>query len=415
MFINKPSIVKYTVAGGTVYPFEFKFFEDTNVKVFYVPPGEEPDDVLHLLTLNVDYTVLSDPSRIGGSVDISVPLTNGGAITIQRALPPTRTVDYATRGAFTANQVDADQDYQTYLILDVFSYTDFFIKTPVSGEGDSDLLFPSAVPNGYIKYSADGSVLEADPTIPEAVLRAELAQAGAETAEELAYLESMNSEASALTSHSRASEPENIEVKEYYYDAGTDSILFNTLTNQFSSLHWSLKSGQVAVGLTYQSPWDASTGVYPTTRAPEGVGAPLEPGDLFIVNVSGNISGIDWFVSDWMIRNVSNNGWDRVPQLVDWNAITNIPSSVLNSFTYTSIADVIADLSTFTDPGIYSLLYKYSADVPSNSRMGNLTVTQTVEAGTTFIEQMWKTKDQLFIRGGQTVASVTTWSVWKEK
>ena len=142
-----------------------------------------------------------------------------------------------------------------------------------------------------------------------------------------AQLEAWNAEAEAMTADSYANQPEDVLVDEYTSN-GDGTFTATPIPNTYSSLHWSLKSGQSASGLNFQGAWDASSGSYPTTKPPEGTGSPLEPGDLFVVEVAGNIEGTDWFIRDWMVRNVTNDGWYRVPQTVDWGAIINIPDNV---------------------------------------------------------------------------------------
>jgi len=165
MFVNKPSVVKYIVAGNTVFPFEFKFYNNTDIKVYYVPPGETPDDEQHILVLNTDYTVTSEASKIGGSIDISAPLVDGGLVTVARVLPTTRTIDYADRGAFKAQTMDEDQNYQTYLLQDQLYYSQFFLRSPIAGAG-SEIKFPPPLADAYLKWNGAGDNLENDTEPP---------------------------------------------------------------------------------------------------------------------------------------------------------------------------------------------------------------------------------------------------------
>lgn len=337
MFINEPSIVSYVVAGGvTQFTFKFKWFDETDINVYRVPVGEDPDDELHKLSPS-DYVITSNASKVGGTVEVTIALTDGDIITIARVLPVTRTTDFAKRGNFSALGINTDQDYQSYLLLDLASYSNLFVRLPISG-GDTGepIRLPSPLSEAYIRWNLAGDALENDTEAPTWRVETEVFRDETEVFRDEALvsatdaqLEAWNSEAEALTADSFANQSEDVEVDRYTSD-GDGSFTATPIPNTFSALHWSLKSGQSAIGLTFQDTWDASGGVYPTTRPPEGAGDPLEAGDLFIVDVGGNISGIDWFIADWMIRNVTNDGWVRVPQVVDWSAVINVPIGVTN-------------------------------------------------------------------------------------
>ncbi len=144
-----------------------------------------------------------------------------------------------------------------------------------------------------------------------------------------AQLYMWSSQAEAMTSDSYANEPENVLVKNWTSD-GDGTFTPTDIPNTYSSLHWSIKSGMAAIGLTFQDVWDASTGVYPTTRPPEGTGSPLEEGDLFIISVTGSIDGTVHYVGDWIILNPTLN-WVRVPSVVDWDAIIGVPDNVIKA------------------------------------------------------------------------------------
>jgi hypothetical protein len=62
---------------------------------------------------------------------------------------------------------------------------------------------------------------------------------GAEDNADESYIKSREAEAEALTADSWANEAYNTNVKEYYYDVATDTILFNPLIGERSAYHWS--------------------------------------------------------------------------------------------------------------------------------------------------------------------------------
>ena len=161
MFINKPSIVSYVVAGGSdVFPFEFKFYADSDIRVLRTPVGQVADDDDDLLAVT-DYTITSNASKVGGDVTVTIALTDGDIVTVQRSLPITRKVEYTKRGSFTASNVNNDNDYQTYLILDQFALTETYLKVPVGNVGSGiDFTFPSPEASKLIGWTPSGLALE---------------------------------------------------------------------------------------------------------------------------------------------------------------------------------------------------------------------------------------------------------------
>ena len=139
-------------------------------------------------------------------------------------------------------------------------------------------------------------------------------------------------EAEALTSDSYATEPEDIEVKEYTSN-GDGTFTATTIVNQFSSYHYMKKNEALQGGLHYVGDWDASLGVYPATRPPNGAGAPLELSDSFIVTVNGTIDSTVWEEGDWMIYDGVVGDWTQLRGTNDWSDLTNIPNNVTNAIT----------------------------------------------------------------------------------
>ena len=107
-------------AGQTLFNFNFKIFNDTDLKIYKTPDGQQPNDETDLLTLNTDYTV-SIIGDQGGSVTLLSPASNNDIIVALRELPLTRDYQYLTNGELRATVLNADQDYQAYLILDNYA------------------------------------------------------------------------------------------------------------------------------------------------------------------------------------------------------------------------------------------------------------------------------------------------------
>lgn len=109
---------EYTATSGqTVFTFTFKIFVTTNIKVYLTPVGNTPDDTADLLTETTDYTVTINGDN-GGDVTLVVPATTGDAVTVVRDLDVDRYVEFQQNGDFTAENINNDQDLQTYLVAD---------------------------------------------------------------------------------------------------------------------------------------------------------------------------------------------------------------------------------------------------------------------------------------------------------
>lgn len=159
MFINKPSKVQYVVAGGVdIFPFEFKWFDETDIKVYRTPVGDVANDANDILD-DTDYTITSNASKVGGSIEVTIAVTDGDVVTVARDLPFTRTVDFVKRGSFTAKTINDDQDYQSYLLQDLEALSNSYLQLPISS-GVEKLLFPSPEAGNYIRWSASGDTLE---------------------------------------------------------------------------------------------------------------------------------------------------------------------------------------------------------------------------------------------------------------
>lgn len=114
---NIPQQKYVASAGQTVFPFLFKIFQEADLTVYNVAPGGDPE-LATPLTLNVDYTVIIN-GDLGGSITLIVGASDGALVTIYRRLSITRYVEYQTSGDLLADTLNADQDYQTYLVADL--------------------------------------------------------------------------------------------------------------------------------------------------------------------------------------------------------------------------------------------------------------------------------------------------------
>lgn len=166
---NVPRAEYIAATGQTVFPFVFKIFEQTDVKVYLTPNGQISDDVTDLLQSGYTVSVNGDA---GGSVTLSSATTTGDKITLLRNLPVVRNTDYQENGDLRASTLDSDQDYQTYLVGDLSSRVDKVVKFPESAQG-LDGTLPSPSPDNYIRWNSTGTALINDTAIPNAVIQAE--------------------------------------------------------------------------------------------------------------------------------------------------------------------------------------------------------------------------------------------------
>ena len=219
---SNPPKQQYTAnVGQTAFPFLFKIFFDTDIKVYLTPLAT---GVTAQLTLTTDYTVAISGDD-GGEVTLLAGLATGDILVLQRELSIDRLVDYQTNGDLLAETLNNDQDYQTYLVADGTAKLEdtFSIE---SGTPNIDTTLPSPVTDAYIKWNTAGNALENDTESPSWA-----------TATELSKWEAV---AAQMTSDSYATEPEDVFVKLWTSDG--DGTYSSTDTTEYSSLHWAAKA-----------------------------------------------------------------------------------------------------------------------------------------------------------------------------
>ena len=104
-------------ASQTIFTFNFKIYNESDIKVFQTPDGQTPDDTTDILTLTTHYTVAINGDD-GGTVTLLTGAGLNDAVTLIRELGNTRDVEYQESGDFYADTINQDQDYQTYLVAD---------------------------------------------------------------------------------------------------------------------------------------------------------------------------------------------------------------------------------------------------------------------------------------------------------
>lgn len=134
-----------------VFPFLFKIFSETDIKVYKTLAGAVADDANDILTLTADYTV-----TINGDTGGEVTLNSGAAIndkiTLVRSLDINRTIEYQQNGDLLASVLNTDQDYQTYLMADQNARWERSLVLPESYDGD---VFTLPAPDAHKMFRWD--------------------------------------------------------------------------------------------------------------------------------------------------------------------------------------------------------------------------------------------------------------------
>jgi len=158
-FNSQAPRVEYTASTGqAVFTFLFKIYNESDIVIYQTLEGIPPDDDTDLLTLTTDYTVAIDGDN-GGAVTLNTATTGADAITILRSLPQTRDVDYQTNGDLLADTLDADQDYQTYLIADNVAISERAMTLSQNSQNVSNY-FPTPSSLRGVRWNLAGSALE---------------------------------------------------------------------------------------------------------------------------------------------------------------------------------------------------------------------------------------------------------------
>jgi len=107
------SIVTYVSGTNqTVFTFNFKIFDSTNLIV-------TETDTLGVETIipSYDYSVYIN-GDLGGSITFNTGRLSGNLIEIKRHLLVDRNIEYQKNGDLAAQELNDDQEYQTYMIAD---------------------------------------------------------------------------------------------------------------------------------------------------------------------------------------------------------------------------------------------------------------------------------------------------------
>lgn len=118
-FNSNVARVEYIVTNTNSldYSFNFQIYTDTDLLVYKVPANTLADDTLHKINLITNYTVTINGDT-GGFIKLTANPILNDIIVIERNLPINRTVSYTANGGIYSDDLNTDQNYQTYLIAD---------------------------------------------------------------------------------------------------------------------------------------------------------------------------------------------------------------------------------------------------------------------------------------------------------
>lgn len=174
----------FTSSGGqTDFDFNFKIYDEEDIKVYLTPVGSDPDDTADLLTYGSEYTVSIDGDN-GGTVTLLSGAALSDTLVFIRDLAKTRDTSYVTNGDLKAATLNTDQDYQTYLIIDNYNLSGRALLKPQSDVTLVTLL-PTTIPGQYLRVKSDGTgfeYMDLDTEVSTSVASAASASASASSA-----------------------------------------------------------------------------------------------------------------------------------------------------------------------------------------------------------------------------------------
>ncbi len=170
---------------NTSFPFSFRFFAATDLKVFW----QKPDGTIQLLVLNSNYTVQGVGNDGGGSITtIGTPLPNG-LLVVSRIMVATQLTSFRNQGEFFAEIHEDAFDKLVMLVQQTIDSQSRGLTVPLADPLSLNLELPGAV-------SRSGKVLAFDEVGQPVSSNLSLAQIEQQPA--LALESAAQAEASAL-------------------------------------------------------------------------------------------------------------------------------------------------------------------------------------------------------------------------
>jgi len=112
---------QYTSATGadTVFTITFVFLEDSDVKVYQTPSGQDPDPASDILPSSAYTLVGSGTGSHTRTMTLATPAPVGDIITIIRDMPLDRTTDFQLSGDFSASNLNNQFDRLVLMVQQV--------------------------------------------------------------------------------------------------------------------------------------------------------------------------------------------------------------------------------------------------------------------------------------------------------
>ncbi len=142
--------VRYTANGVlSEYSFSFPIFNETDIKVYFNDNLQE-----------TNYSISGVGNSNGGSVIFNTPPTNETIITILRDLSIKRTTDFQEGGAFRANVINDELDYQTACIQQISDNISRTVTIPPYAADNIDMTLPTATAGKALIWNSNATGLE---------------------------------------------------------------------------------------------------------------------------------------------------------------------------------------------------------------------------------------------------------------
>ena len=156
---NKPVVEYLTQVDQVDYTFDFKIFDPTNLVITNVDKAGNfriIDPSFYTVTINGDY---------GGHVTFEEPFRADEILTLKRSLPIDRDYQYHKAGDLKSDELNNDQDYQTYLIADTTINLGHYYTNDPSTFNVSTVM-PKPIPGTILGWNGTGDALEnKDPSL----------------------------------------------------------------------------------------------------------------------------------------------------------------------------------------------------------------------------------------------------------
>lgn len=222
------SSAQFDPNGVTInFPFAFRFFAATDLKVFW----QKPDGTIQLLTLNSNYTVQGAGNNAGGSITtIGTPLPNG-LLVVSRIMVATQLTSFRNQGEFFAEIHEDAFDKLVMLVQQTIDSQGRGLTVPVADPLNINLVLPGANARSgmVLAFDAEGSVVVSNLTLEQIEQQPALAlesAAAAEASAEAAETAETSATESAQLAAKLAQNPEDVPVS----------------PGLFSAFHWARKA-----------------------------------------------------------------------------------------------------------------------------------------------------------------------------